>query len=116
TRETACDDWTINLTGSAKRYAECLTKVAGLTLTMGEAVLLPAVLSPTDLTSRVTRFLDRRRSTSTKQPVTVTALSLTLFVALGLLIAGIQIVRTRAPEMRVDNGGNTAVLPQPLTP
>ncbi len=116
TRETACDDWTINLTGSAKRYAACLTKVAGLDLTMGEAVLLPAVLSPTDLTSRVTRLLDRRRSTSTKQPISVTALSLTLFVALGLLVASVQIVRTRAPETRIDNGGSAAVLPQPFTP
>jgi beta-lactamase regulating signal transducer with metallopeptidase domain len=117
TRETACDDWTVNLTGSAKRYAACLTKLAGLNLTMGEAVLLPAVLSPTDLTSRVTRLLDRRRSTSTKQPVTVTALSLTLFVALGLFVAGIQLIRTRAPEMSVDIGSRAvAVPPQSLTP
>ncbi len=108
TRETACDDWTINLTGSAKRYAACLTKLAGLNLTMGEAVLLPAVLSPTDLTKRVTLLLDRRRSTSTKQPVTLTALSLTLFVALGLFVAGIQLVRPRAPENRVEGSRRVA--------
>jgi beta-lactamase regulating signal transducer with metallopeptidase domain len=97
-RETACDDWTVNLTGSAKRYAACLTKLAAHNLTLREAVLLPAVLSPGDLTRRVTQLLDRRRSTSTKQRVTFTALSLSVLIALAMFVAGIQLVRPRAVD------------------
>lgn len=113
-RETACDDWTINLTGSAKRYAACLTKLAAHNLGMSDAVLLPAVLSPGDLTRRVTQLLDRRRSTSTKQPVTFTALSLTLLIALGMSVAGMQLVRPRAADERIASGSSVvaAAVPQ----
>lgn len=115
-RETACDDWTINLTGSAKRYAACLTKLAALNLAMDDAVLLPAVLSPGDLTRRVTQLLDRRRSTSTKQPATFTALSLTLLIALGMFVAGIQLVRPRAADAPIGSGSiAVAAIPQPFT-
>ena len=100
-RETACDDWTINLTGSAKRYAACLTKLAAHNLALRDAVLLPSVLSPRDLTRRVTQVLDRRRSTSTKQPVTFTALWLSLLIALGMFVAGIQFIRPRAADARI---------------
>ena len=116
-RETACDDWTINLTGSARRYAACLTKLAAHNFAMHEAVLLPAVLSPGDLTTRVTQLLDRRRSTSTKQPVTLTALSLTLLIALGMFVAGIQLVRPGVADARIAaRPTGAAALPQSLAP
>ncbi len=115
-RETACDDWTINLTRSPKRYAACLTKLAAHNLALSDAVLLPAVLSPGDLTRRVTQLLDRRRSTSTKQPVTFTALSLTLLIALGIFVAGIQLVRPRGADARIASGSiAVAPVPQSLT-
>ena len=116
-RETACDDWTINLTGSARRYAACLTKLAAHNLAMRDAVLLPAVLSEGDLTTRVTQLLDRRRSTSTKQPATLIALSLALLIALGMFVAGIHLVRPIAADAR--SGGDSTVatvVPQSLTP
>lgn len=116
TRETACDDWTINLTGSAKRYAACLTKLAARNLATGDAVLLPAVLSPGDLTRRVTQLLDRQRSTSTKQPVTFTALSLTLLIAVGTFVAGIQLVRPRATDVPIASGSiAVAAVPQSVS-
>jgi beta-lactamase regulating signal transducer with metallopeptidase domain len=116
-RETACDDWTINLTGSAKRYAGCLTKLAAFNVAMREAVLLPAVLSPGDLTKRVTQLLDRRRTTSTKQPATLTALSLTLLIALGMFVGGIQLVRPTAADTGIAAGPTVAAaVPPTLTP
>ena len=115
-RETACDDWTINLTGSAKRYAACLTKLAAHNLALHEAVLLPAVLSPGDLTRRVTQLLDRRRSTSTKQPVTFTALSLSLLIALGMFVAGIQLVRPKLADAKIASDPTADItVPQSLT-
>jgi hypothetical protein len=115
-RETACDDWTINLTGSAKRYAACLTKLAAHNLALREAILLPAALSPGDLTRRVTQLLDRRRSTSTKQPITFTALSLSLLIALGMFVAGIQFIRPKAPDTRIAAAAIAVpAVPQSLT-
>ena len=64
-RETACDDWAVNATGSAKSFAVCLTKLAALPGRPADAVLLPAALLSSELTTRVVRLLDGRRNTST---------------------------------------------------
>jgi hypothetical protein len=69
------------------------------------------VLSPGDLTRRVTQLLDRRRSTSTKQPVTFTALSLSLLLALGMFVAGIRLVRPRAADARIGSAPTAVTTP-----
>jgi beta-lactamase regulating signal transducer with metallopeptidase domain len=96
-RETACDDWAINLTGSVKRYAACLTKLATLSLASRDATLQPAALSPTDLTTRVTRLLDQQRSTSTRRPVAATAVAFSLLTGLAIIVAGVQLVVPTTP-------------------
>lgn len=73
-REIACDDWTINLAGSAKSYATALTKLASLARLQPAGTLLPAALTRSHLTTRVVRLLDeRRRSTSTYARASVLA-------------------------------------------
>jgi beta-lactamase regulating signal transducer with metallopeptidase domain len=58
-REIACDEIVIEVTGSAKRYAACLVKLAGLN--GGErTALAPAVLTASGLRARVTRIVSRR--------------------------------------------------------
>ena len=64
-RETACDDWAVNATGSARGLAVCLTKLAAMPGRPADAVLLPAAFLSSELTTRVVRLLDRRRNTST---------------------------------------------------
>ena len=68
-RETACDDWAVNATGSPKSLAVCLTKLAALPGRPADAALLPAALLSSELTTRVVRLLDRRRNTSTTRTI-----------------------------------------------
>lgn len=61
-REMACDEVVVDATGSAKAYAACLTRVAGLAQTSRGSHLAVAMLSSPGLTRRVLRLLDRRRT------------------------------------------------------
>jgi beta-lactamase regulating signal transducer with metallopeptidase domain len=90
-RETACDDWTVNMTGSRKRYAECLTKLASLA-GMREIVLVPAVLSSSTFTARIVRLLDRRRDTSTDRRLPSLTVMSSLLAATALIAAGFELV------------------------
>jgi beta-lactamase regulating signal transducer with metallopeptidase domain len=91
-RETACDDWTVNLTGSARSYAAGLTRLAALQPGAGEQVLLPAALSTPELTRRVVRLLDGRRTTSTRRFGPVAAVMTAAVVAVAASIAGVRLV------------------------
>ena len=57
-RETACDDWAVNATGSARALAVCLTKLASLPGRPSDTVLVPAALASSELTTRVVRLLE----------------------------------------------------------
>jgi hypothetical protein len=98
-RETACDDWAVNVTGSARAYAACLTRLASLTVA-GDGLVAPAALSSSDLTRRVVRLLDPHRSRSTTRSLATTALVSPVIVAVAVGIAGVQLVAsaTREPE------------------
>ena len=61
-REMACDEVVVDATGSAKAYAACLTRVAGLAQTSRGSHLAVAMLSSPGLTRRVLRLLARRRA------------------------------------------------------
>jgi beta-lactamase regulating signal transducer with metallopeptidase domain len=56
-REIACDEITIEVTGSAKRYAACLVKLAGLK--GGERTALASAVLASGLRARVTRIVSR---------------------------------------------------------
>jgi beta-lactamase regulating signal transducer with metallopeptidase domain len=58
-REIACDEMTIDVTGSAKSYAACLVKLAGFRNGRVRAALAPAVLTTSGLRARVTRIVSR---------------------------------------------------------
>jgi beta-lactamase regulating signal transducer with metallopeptidase domain len=115
-RETACDDWAINLTGSARRYARCLTKLASLDLAARDRLLLPAALSSSELTRRVVRVLDARRSTSTKRPGAATAMTVPLMVTLAALVASVELVVTAAPMPSTSSASAAReILDRPVT-
>lgn len=61
-REMACDEVVVDATGSAKAYAACLTRVAGVAQTSRGSHLAVAMLSSSGLTRRVLRLLARRRT------------------------------------------------------
>jgi len=90
-RETACDDWAVNATGSARGFAVCLTKLAALP-GRPDAVLLPAALLSSELTTRVVRLLDRRRNTSTTRTFGAPMVVAPVLGALALIIASEVVV------------------------
>ena len=112
-RETACDDWAVNATGSARRLAVCLTKLAALPGRPSDAVLLPAALVSSELTTRVVRLLDGRRNTSTMRTLGAPMLVAPALGALGLVIASVELVVTSpivagAPNNAVSAGSASA--------
>lgn len=101
-RETACDDWAINMTGSPRTYALCLTKLASLPGRRDDATLSPAALWTPDLTRRVLRLLDTRRSTATTRSLVVTSAALPGIVVAALLLSRVELVATIGiPELRL---------------
>jgi beta-lactamase regulating signal transducer with metallopeptidase domain len=98
-RETACDDWAVNATGSARSLAVCLTKLAALPGRPADAVLLPAALLSSELTTRVVRLLDPRRNTSTTRTIGAPMLIAPVLGALALVVASVELVVT-SPDAR----------------
>jgi beta-lactamase regulating signal transducer with metallopeptidase domain len=93
-RESACDEATIALTGSAKSYAAALAKAA--TLLPATRRMVPAVgaLSSPALRVRIIRILSHRRLVSRAWSVsTATTAALTLLV-LAFCIAGVRLIGT----------------------
>jgi hypothetical protein len=93
-RETACDDWAVNATGSPKGLAVCLTKLAALPGRPADAALLPAALLSSELTTRVVRLLDRRRNTSTTRTIGAPMIIVPVLGALALVVASVELVVT----------------------
>jgi hypothetical protein len=106
TREDACDDWATNVTGSARGYAACLTKLASLPVNSHDSLLLPAALSSSRLTKRVVRLLDSGRNTSTRKAVVAPLLTAVALSGIALAAASVELVAAQpliaAARARVD--------------
>jgi beta-lactamase regulating signal transducer with metallopeptidase domain len=61
-REMACDETVVDMTGSAKTYAACLTRLAGLRLQQRSPVPSLAAVSASNLRPRIMRLLAPRRA------------------------------------------------------
>jgi beta-lactamase regulating signal transducer with metallopeptidase domain len=93
-RETACDDWAVNATGSRRSLAVCLTKLASLTGSGPNAVLMPAALLPSELSMRVLRLLDEKRNRSTRGTLRDPLLVTTVLGAIAFTVASVELVVT----------------------
>jgi beta-lactamase regulating signal transducer with metallopeptidase domain len=118
-RETACDDWAVNATGSARGLAVCLTKLAALPGRPADAVLVPAALLSSELTTRVVRLLDGGRNTSTTRTLGVPMLIVPVLAALALVVASVELVVTSpiapdTPHAAVAAGSAVAALAMSL--
>ena len=107
-RETACDDWAVNATGSPKSLAVCLTKLAALPGRPADAALLPAALLSSELTTRVVRLLDRRRNTSTTRTIGAPMVIAPVLGALALVVASVELVVTSSPRAVVPSVSTSA--------
>jgi hypothetical protein len=118
-RETACDDWAVQATGSARSLAVCLTKLAALPGRPAHSVLVPAALVSSELTARVVRLLDRHRNMSTMRTFGPPMLVAPVLVALALSVASVELVVTsRAiPDARADaTSAPTSVVSSAVVP
>ena len=94
-REMACDEVVVDATGSAKAYAACLTRVAGLAQTSRGSHLAVAMLSSPGLTRRVLRLLDRRRTPAFAPQWMMVPAALAVVVAFGsgqLSVFGVRLM------------------------
>ena len=109
-RETACDDWAVNATGSARALAVSLTKLASLPGRPSDTVLLPAALASSELTTRVVRLLDRRRNTSTVRRMGAPMVVAPMLGALALAVANVELVVTSpiVSPRRISHGADAA--------
>jgi hypothetical protein len=114
-RETACDDWAVNATGSARGLAVCLTKLASLPGRPSDPALLPAALLSSELTTRVVRLLDPRRNTSTAPGLGWHMLVAPVLGALALAVASVELVVTSpmVPAAPRDASSGAAVVGRP---
>jgi hypothetical protein len=98
-REVACDDHAVNVTGAPREFARCLTRLAEVPRGAGNPVLVPGALAASQLTTRVMRLLDPRRTTSTRRcRALLTAASVTLTIGTTLL-AQIELVAVPPPAV-----------------
>ena len=91
-REAACDDWTVNLTGSARAYAMSLTRLATIDSAPRRDILLPAAIVPSELSLRVMSLLDDKRTTSTRRGNAWTAAIVPALLALALAVSDLQLI------------------------
>jgi beta-lactamase regulating signal transducer with metallopeptidase domain len=93
-REVACDDWVLKVTGSPRSYATCLTRIAELPGRGSGLMVVPGVLSSSQLTRRVVRLLDHRRNTSVRRSLVAIALASPLIVTATMMAARVQFVNS----------------------
>lgn len=102
-REMACDEVVVDATGSAKAYAACLTRVAGLACQARGARLAVAMLSAPSLTCRVVRLLARRNAPAIAPEWMLVPAALAITAALaggqvrlfGVALAPLALIETR---------------------
>ena len=106
-RETACDDFAVNVTGAARRLARCLTKLAEVPPPPMAAPLAPGLAS-SQLATRVRRLLDPDRNTSTARARGVLGPIAAALVALAASLSQVEIVAAASPPAAVQQRSTTA--------
>jgi beta-lactamase regulating signal transducer with metallopeptidase domain len=96
-RETACDDFAVNVTGAARSLARCLTKLAEGREARRPAVLVPGVLASSQLATRVQRLLDPSRNRSTARARGVLGPIAAALVALAASLSQVELVAAAGP-------------------
>jgi hypothetical protein len=85
-REVACDEMAVGITGSAKAYAACLTRVATVQSASARPLRAAVALSTTGLRHRIVRILSFDRRTA--RPGTVPAIAAGIVLAVTAVTAG----------------------------
>lgn len=92
-REIACDETTIEVTGSAKSYAACLVHLAGLK-GRERVTLAPAALTVSGLRTRVTRIVGRHSFLPPMLSRGLAAASVATLCLMSVTVAELALVKT----------------------
>ena len=112
-RETACDETAVMVVGSARSYAGCLVKLAGLPVGIGvkTSPALGAMSSTPALASRIKRILSHTRMASPKWSRIVATAVMVLLAAVSIATGSMRLVSMRVVSMRL---GASAVMASTL--
>ena len=101
-RENACDEMALVQTGSAKAYAECLVKIAGLASARRDAVPALGALSSASVVQRVRRIVSGANSASPHWSRAGATTAGTLLIALSLTVGSLRFVEAVAVSPQTD--------------
>lgn len=101
-RENACDEMTMAQTGSAKAYAECLVKIAGLARTRRDLVPALGALSSASVVQRIRRIISSRNTVSRTVSSVGATVAIALLIGLSLAVASLRFVETVVVSAQTD--------------
>jgi len=96
-REIACDEMAVAVTGSAKRYAACLAKLASLPALPLRSFATVAAVSSAGLRERIVRILSHGHVASVRSQRAASVGVGVLLCALALTVGGFRFVEAAAP-------------------
>jgi beta-lactamase regulating signal transducer with metallopeptidase domain len=102
-REIACDEMTIEVTGSAKSYAACLVKIAGLKRSGERTALAPAVLTASGLRARVTRIVSRHVFIAPIWSRSIATAVVSVLCLVSIAVGGLTLVEATALALPFDS-------------
>jgi beta-lactamase regulating signal transducer with metallopeptidase domain len=94
-REVACDEVAVAITGSPKRYAACLAKLAQVPVDGLQPLPAVGALSSSTLRPRIVRILRRPDTVSPQRRTAVAFCASLALVATALTIGGLRLFETR---------------------
>jgi hypothetical protein len=100
-REIACDETAVAVTGCPKRYAACLTTIAGLPPAAIEQMGAMGVLSTPALSRRVMRILSSRTLASRTWSASAALAAILLLSAFSFALAGHRLVEVTGAASQV---------------
>jgi beta-lactamase regulating signal transducer with metallopeptidase domain len=113
-REMACDEATVALTGSPKRYAACLAKLASLPQSRAKALPALGALSSPALTGRIARILSPREPASPLWYRSIAIIGVVMLCSLSWTVGGLTLVET--VETAVLSSTEDEARSAPMTP
>ena len=101
-RELACDEMTVSVTGSGKRYAACLVELAGLPLLTRQLLPGPGALSSPGFRVRIQRLVSPRALVSRATSRAAAGLAMVVLAALSMTVGQVQLVERAIASTSVD--------------
>ena len=92
-REAACDEIAVTLTGSSKRYASCLLKLAGLPVQRQSASPALGMLSSPVVSTRIQRIVDYHHHASPAWSTNAAGIGIVLLAGASCAIGSVRVVQ-----------------------